>query len=153
MKSLDQKTIHDILKSVPHRPPFLFIDEITFLNDEKVEGHYTFRENEYFYRGHFPGKAMTPGVILIEAMAQLGPMPLGIYLHEYHLQRKKIFGVLSHLDVDILRPVYPDTKVYAEAHKKAHRRNTLKCFCELKSEAGEVYAEGNLGLTLIKESI
>lgn len=153
MKSLDQKTIHEILKSVPHRPPFLFIDEITFLNDEKVEGHYTFREDEYFYQGHFPGKAMTPGVILIEAMAQLGPMPLGIYLHEYHLQRKNIFGVLSHLDVDILRPVYPGTKVYAEAHKKAHRRNVLKCFCELKSETGEVYAEGNLGLTLIKESI
>ncbi len=152
MKSVDRKTIKEILKCVPHRPPFLFIDEITFLNEDRAEGHYTFRKDEYFYKGHFPGRPMTPGVIMIEAMAQLGPMPLGIFLHEFHLRKRPIFGVLSHLDVDIIRPILPGTKVYALAIKKAHRRNTLKCFCELKSESGRLFAEGNLGLTLIEEN-
>ncbi len=152
MKSVDPTTIEKVLQSIPHRPPFLFIDEVTFLSDERAEGNYTFREDEYFYKGHFPGNPMTPGVIMIEAMAQLGPMPLGIYLHEYHLKKEPIFGLLSHVDVDMIRPIRPGTKVIGTALKKVHRRNTLKCFCELKSEEGDLFAEGIIQLTLIEKT-
>ena len=62
----------EVLSLVPQQPPFRFIDEIISLDDEQIIGAYRFREDEYFYRGHFPGNPITPGVILIETMAQAG---------------------------------------------------------------------------------
>lgn len=70
----------EVLSLVPQQPPFRFIDEIISLDDEQIIGAYRFREDEYFYRGHFPGNPITPGVILIETMAQVGVVAFGIYL-------------------------------------------------------------------------
>ena len=47
---------------------------------KKLVGAYRFREDEFFYRGHFPGRPITPGVILIETMAQIGVVAFGMYL-------------------------------------------------------------------------
>ena len=76
----DRETMDRILKSVPQQYPFRFIDEILELDDEHIVGSYRFREDEYFYEGHFPGRPITPGVILIETMAQTGVVAFGLYL-------------------------------------------------------------------------
>ena len=76
----DAGVIQEVLDLVPQQPPFRFIDEIIRLDEEQIVGAYRFREDEYFYRGHFPGRPITPGVILIEAMAQVGVVAFGIYL-------------------------------------------------------------------------
>jgi 3-hydroxyacyl-[acyl-carrier-protein] dehydratase len=68
------------LKAVPQQDPFRFIDEILELDEEHIVGAYRFRPDEYFYRGHFPDWPVTPGVILIETMAQTGVVAFGIYL-------------------------------------------------------------------------
>ena len=68
-----------ILESLPYQPPFLFVDELTKITDNGVTGNYTFKESEYFYRGHFKDYSVTPGVILTEVMAQKVSC-LGIYL-------------------------------------------------------------------------
>ena len=47
---------HEVLQLVPQQEPFRFIDEIISLDDEQIVGAYRFRENEYFYRGHFPAR-------------------------------------------------------------------------------------------------
>src|SRR5438105_14216597 len=69
-----------VLDAMPHRPPFRFIDEILELDDEHIVAPYRFSADADFYRGHFPGNPITPGVLLLEAMAQAGVVAYGIYL-------------------------------------------------------------------------
>ena len=61
-----------ILASIPHRPPFLFIDSILEWNDEGIVCNYCFKEDEYFFKGHYPNSPIVPGVILCESAMQAG---------------------------------------------------------------------------------
>jgi 3-hydroxyacyl-[acyl-carrier-protein] dehydratase len=61
-----------ITNLLPHREPFLFVDEIIEASDEKIVTKRVFTENEYFFKGHFPEYPVVPGVILVETMAQSG---------------------------------------------------------------------------------
>lgn len=64
--------INEIKKRLPHRPPFLLIDKITFLDDTVVSGVKNVTMNEAFFIGHYPDEPIMPGVLEIEAMAQCG---------------------------------------------------------------------------------
>jgi 3-hydroxyacyl-[acyl-carrier-protein] dehydratase len=57
---------------LPHREPFLFVDEIVEASKERIVARHVFAESEFFFRGHFPEYPVVPGVILIETMAQSG---------------------------------------------------------------------------------
>ncbi len=91
----------DLLKTIvqllPYSRPFLFVDELTSVNDNGCEGFYIFREDEFFYQGHFKDNPVTPGVILTECMAQIGLVCLGIYL----VQSSKLKVEGSKLNVEV----------------------------------------------------
>ena len=72
--------IKKIIKLLPYQAPFLFVEQLTYISENKVKGYYTFKNDEYFYKGHFKDNPITPGVILTEVMAQIGLVCLGIYL-------------------------------------------------------------------------
>jgi 3-hydroxyacyl-[acyl-carrier-protein] dehydratase len=55
-----------------HRDPFLFVDEIIEATEKKIVGSYTYKESEFFFKGHFPDYPVVPGVLQIELMAQVG---------------------------------------------------------------------------------
>jgi 3-hydroxyacyl-[acyl-carrier-protein] dehydratase len=62
----------DIKELIPHRPPFLYVDKLISADEKMVIGERTFDERDDFFKGHFPGHPIVPGVIMIEAMAQCG---------------------------------------------------------------------------------
>lgn len=99
--TLDAQQIQEI---IPHRPPFLFVDEITELNPEgKVVGIKTFKGDEPFFEGHFPGRPLVPGVLIVEAMAQAGAV--GVLAMPEH--KGKIALLVGMNGVRFRKPVLP----------------------------------------------
>jgi len=64
--------MNEIESLLPHREPFLFVDEIVEASKEKIVAKHVFSEKEFFFKGHFPEYPVVPGVILVETMAQSG---------------------------------------------------------------------------------
>jgi 3-hydroxyacyl-[acyl-carrier-protein] dehydratase len=133
----------EILKLLPYTAPFLFVDELTEVNEQYIKGNYTYRKDEFFYKGHFKDNPVTPGVILTETMAQIGLVCFGIYL----LNNKPYDGAmpaiaLSSVAVDFLLPVLPGEKVTVTAAKKYFRFNKLKCHVQMRNSNGIEVCEG-----------
>jgi 3-hydroxyacyl-[acyl-carrier-protein] dehydratase len=138
----DRETMDQVLSAVPQQHPFRFIDKILELDDQHVVGAYRFRENEYFYPGHFPGHPVTPGVILIETMAQTGVVAFGIYLTMLQMNIKAeqtkdittLFTIVE--DVEFLEIVHPGQKVIIHGEKVYFRKRNLKARIRMETESG-----------------
>lgn len=146
----DAGVIQEVLDLVPQQAPFRFIDEILSLDEQQIIGAYRFREDEYFYRGHFPGHPITPGVILIETMAQIGVVAFGMYLLacQKNVKPGQLKGPLSLFSmadkIEFKGIVSPGERVLVKGKKIYMRKGALKVDINMERENGEVVCSAQL---------
>lgn len=106
-----------ITELIPHRPPFLFVDAIVSESPDGMVASRTFRADEDFYKGHYPGAPITPGVLLCEAVFQTG----ALFLARQSAGQGTAVGVplmAKISDVRFRNPVYPGETVTITVKKK-----------------------------------
>ena len=147
-----QLTIQEIMTYLPHRYPFLLVDRITdFVKGEKIVGVKNVTINEPFFQGHFPGHPIMPGVLIIEAMAQVG----GIYAHlAGEVEGDKVPYFVGIDQARFRKPVLPGNVLCVELTLSSLRRgiytfagkayvdDKLVAEAELKATFAAVSAEG-----------
>ena len=103
--------IEQIKKLIPHRKPFLFIEECKIIEIGKIgESSKVFYENEYFFEGHFPNKPIVPGVVIIEAMAQTAGVVVSHRMNELQDEDKSVL-FMSINKAKFRKPVLPNYKI------------------------------------------
>jgi 3-hydroxyacyl-[acyl-carrier-protein] dehydratase len=152
-----------IFDLLPYKSTFRFVDEISFLDPDKVIGHYTLKKDAFFYEDHFVGNPVTPGAILTEIMAQIGLVVLGIYLvtpvpgqgetapgqgDTASRQRDTAPGqndtipVFTSIEVAFLKMALPGEKITVISKKDYFRFDKLKCHVEMQDASGALIAKG-----------
>jgi 3-hydroxyacyl-[acyl-carrier-protein] dehydratase len=135
-----------VLPLIPQQEPFRFVDEIVELGAERVAGVYRWRPEADFYRGHFPGNPVTPGVLLVECMAQCTIVPLAIYyFHRDHgAEAEKLQTLFTDATVEFSGLVRPGDSVRTEAQLVFYRRRKVRVRAEMKRSDGTLVCSGEL---------
>lgn len=140
----------EILDRLPFAHPYRFVDELLEVDEEQLTATYTFKQDEFFYEGHFPSRPVTPGAILAETAAQ-AVLALGIYLvrEDESAFQKVIF--LTSSELRFKRIVFPGDRVLVYVEKMYFRFNKLKCKVKMTTLTGETICRGNISGILINE--
>ena len=127
----DINAIHEIL---PHRYPFLLVDKITFFAENQIKGVKNVTINEPFFKGHFPGNPIMPGVLQLESMAQVG----GVLLLNTIENPDSVWVYIVAIDnARFKKPVIPGDTLEIEVEMTALRRSICKM-------SGKAYVDGNV---------
>jgi UDP-3-O-[3-hydroxymyristoyl] N-acetylglucosamine deacetylase/3-hydroxyacyl-[acyl-carrier-protein] dehydratase len=144
-KEKSMYTIEDIMKVLPHRYPFLLVDRILEIEEKKrIVGLKNVTINEPFFQGHFPGHPIMPGVLIIEAMAQVGGMLL---LGSVPDPDTKVVYFMSLDNVKFRRPVKPGDQLRFELDVVQLRGTVCKMRGVGKVD-GEVVVEADMAATI-----
>jgi 3-hydroxyacyl-[acyl-carrier-protein] dehydratase len=145
--ALGRLTPEQILELLPQREPFRFVDRILEVDEERIVATYRFRPEADFYRGHFPGRPVTPGVLLLEALAQVGVVALGIYLFALEHSREEMerrVTLFVDAEVEFSGVVPPGTEVTIRARKVFWRRGKLRSEATMTDETGATVCSGTI---------
>lgn len=133
-----------VVDNLPYSRPFLFVDELTRLDENGVEGAYRFHADAAFYEGHFKENPVTPGVLLTECCAQIGLVCLGIFLLGVKEQLKDLKIGMSSSEMDFLIPVFPGEQVRVVSELEYFRFHKLKCKVKMYNEEDKLVCKGSL---------
>jgi beta-hydroxyacyl-ACP dehydratase FabZ len=142
--------VNAIQKILPHRYPFLLVDAIEEMEPKKrIVGIKNVTANESYFQGHFPGKPVMPGVLIIESMAQTGGVLL---LNEVPDRDKKLIYFVAIDNARFRRPVLPGEQLKLELIVHSCRGT----FCKLQGRAsvnGELAAEATMMCKMVDMDI
>ena len=134
--------IERILQILPHRWPFVLVDRVTdVVPGERIRGHKNVSFNEPWFQGHFPKHPIMPGVLLIEALAQIGGILA--YATEPFDEETNLLYFLGIDKAKFRRPVVPGDRLDLEVTIMQHRTNVWKLRGEASVE-GTLCAQGEL---------
>jgi 3-hydroxyacyl-[acyl-carrier-protein] dehydratase len=136
----------EVLAAIPHGAPFRFVDDILEVDDDHIVASCRFDANADFYRGHFPGNPITPGVLLLEAMAQAGVVAHGIYLlGRPALEASRgMLTLFTQAEAEFLGIVRPGERLLVTARKLTFRHRLLRSKVTMTREDGTVVCEATL---------
>jgi 3-hydroxyacyl-[acyl-carrier-protein] dehydratase len=126
--------IERIMEMIPHRQPFLMIDKVVdAVANERATGVKNLSRSEYYFEGHFPARAVMPGVLIIEAMAQTAAV---LVVHTLGPESEgKLVYFMSVDNARFRRPVFPPTRLEIHVTKQRNRGNVWKF--EGRAKVGE----------------
>jgi len=136
--------INIIQKILPHRYPFLLVDRILESTDKKVVGLKNVTINEPFFQGHFPGHPIMPGVLILEAMAQVG----GVGALNLPENFGKLAYFLSIKEAKFRKPVVPGDQLIIEVEILKKKLSVMQVRTVAKV-AGEVVTEAEMMFAFI----
>lgn len=140
--------LNEIKELIPHRDPFLFLDKL--FNIEKLTsatGYKIFTANEPFFKGHFPEKAVVPGVILVEMMAQTAAALIAYSIKDETFD--KIVYLMNISDTKFRKPVFPGDEVYAYVKASRSRGRVWKFNGIAKDKDNNIIAESTWSATIM----
>lgn len=129
--------LEDIKKILPHRDPFIMVDQILEIKEDFIVGVKHLNPNEPFFKGHFPGRPVMPGVLMVEALAQTG----GVLVLSKSENRGKIAYLVSVNEARFRRVVVPGEELRLEV-------KVLK----MKSRIGLVHGKAFVGKEIACEA-
>ena len=138
-------TPREVFELLPQKDPFLFVDEVLEVSGDHIVARFTFRHDHDFYRGHFPDRPVTPGVILLESLAQVGVVGLGLYLIARDQGRDAVLSALAlftDANVEFTGLVSPGDRVTIRATKVFFRRGKIRSEAEMTLDDGSVVCSG-----------
>ena len=142
----EQLDVTAIMKILPHREPFLFVDRIVSLEKGKrAVGIKNVTINDYFFKGHFPGKPVMPGVLIIEAMAQVG----GVMMLASEENHGKLAYFLAADNLKFRKTVVPGDQLVMEVTAGRIKSKTGQVHGKAMVD-GKVVAEGDLMFALVE---